>query len=333
VDEDGHDLAGWVAVLVGRLPGGTSWTRAQVADARGRVVCHEGPGEAELLVHGPSGQGEPRATLRLGAAPGEQTIRVPTETTTHLVGRVPSEYLALDPEARVIAFHLDSRQPFTLELERASGRFKAELDAAEYALLLSGSQGAAWLTDVTLTRGQRHRLGKFTLPATGHVLLRADRDTRVGNWRLELCFAKSSMKWREGALPLLAEHELLAGLYRLDAAGAGGVLESAWLEVEPGRTSELDLARLARVELEVRSAQEGPARRLRLLAFPAAQGGRSAARQVVLQPRVDGRHRQALRLPAGPWTFELLDEGRLVHRTELDVPSSGERRLEVELGP
>jgi len=335
MDEDGQDLAGWVAVLVGRLPGGARWTRALVADGRGRVVCHEGPGEVELLVHGPSGQGEPRATMRLDAAESEHTIRVPTETTTHLVGRVPSEYLARDPEARVIAFHLDSRQPFTLELDRASGRFKAELDAAKYALLLSGSQGAAWLTDVTLTRGERHRLGKFTLPETGNVLLRADRDTRAGNWRLELCFAKSSMKWREGALPLLAEHELLAGLYRLDAAGAGGVLESAWLEVEAGRAGELDLARLARVELEVRSAQETFPRRLLLVALPGggSEGGRSAARHVVLQPRVDGRHRQALRLPAGPWRLELLDEGRLVYRTELEMPSSGERRLEIELGP
>jgi len=334
VDEDERDLAGWVAVLVGRLPGGASWTRALVADARGRVACHEGPGEVELLVYGPSGQGEPRATRRLGAAEVEQAIVVPTATTTHLVGRVPSEYLAADPEARVIAFHLDSRQPFTLELERSSGRFRAELDAAEYALLLSGEKGAAWLADVTLERGERRRLGKLTLPETGHVLLRADRDTRAGNWRLELCFAKSSMKWREGALPLFEERELLAGLYRLDAVGAGGVLESAWLEVEPGGASELDLGRLARVEVEVRSADAGP-RRLRLLLFPSASAGagaaRAEARQVGLQPRVEGRHRQVLRLPEGRWTLELHDENGLVQRTELAVPSAGERRIELQL--
>ena len=334
VDEDGNDLAGWVAVLVGRLQGGGSWTRALVADAGGRLACFEGPDEAELLVYGPSGQGEPRSTRRLQVAEAEQTILVATETTTHLVGRIPTEYLAADPEARVIAFHLDSRQPFTLELDRASGRFKAELDAAAYALFVSGQKGAAWLTDVTLARGERRRLGKLVLPETGHVLLRADRDARAGNWRLELCFARSSMKWREGALPLFEERELLAGLYRLDAAGAGGVLESAWFQVEPGRSSELDLGRLARVELEVRPPRDGIARRLRLVAFPSSDGpaGRAEARLLNLQTRVDGSHRHALRLPEGAWLLELHDENGLVHRAALQVPSSGERRVEVDLG-
>jgi hypothetical protein len=165
------------------------------------------------------------------------------------------------------------------------------------------------------------------------VLLRADRDTRAGNWRLDLCLAKTSVKWREGALPLLEERELLAGLYRLDAVGAGGLLESAWLEVEAGGVSELDLSRLARVEVEVRGGEPGPARRLRLVVFPAASGGRTVARQVNLQPRVDGRQRQALRLPEGPWTIELHDENGLAQRTELAVPSAGERRIELELGP
>jgi hypothetical protein len=331
IDERGADLAGWVVVLVANRAEGGSFARMLVADATGRIECRETAGAVEVLVHGPAGMGEPRLTRRLAPAEEEQTLVVPTETSAHLVGRIPAELLAADPEARVIAYDLGSRQPFTLELEPASGRFRAELDAGRYALLLCGKSGAAWLADVTLARGERRRLGKFTLPEPGQVLLRADRpETLAGNYRLELCFGRNSMKWQEGALPLFGVYTLLAGLYRLDTAGQGGLIESGWVEVTPHGTGELDLTSLARLELELRAGADSDAAKLGLAVFRADSEPRSApARHLVLQRRPDGSFRHALRLPAGEWTVEIQDEGRALRSADVLMPSSGERSLEL----
>lgn len=331
IDEDGAALAGWVVQLVARRAEGGRFTRQLVTDPTGRVDCRDTDGEVEVLVLGPSGMGQPLLTRRLASSEEELTLVVPTERSAHLVGRLPLEVLATDPEARVIAYHLGSGQQFALELERESGRFRAELGQGQYAVLLHDRLGGALLSEVSLQRGERRRLGKFTLPETGTVLLRADRpETLSGNYRFELCFGRNSMKWQEGALPLFGAYTLHAGLYRLDTVGPGGLLESGWVEVVPGGAHTLDLTSLARLEINARRSAE--AERTWLEVFPAdgepSAAGREAERLLLLQRRSDGVFRHALRLAEGDWIVQIVDEGGETREKRVHVPAAGEHLLE-----
>ncbi|MEQ1892790.1 MAG: hypothetical protein ABL998_09630, partial [Planctomycetota bacterium] len=329
IDEHGADLAGWVVVLVASRSEGGSFERMLVADGTGLVDCRETAGPVDVLVHGPAGMGVPRLTRRLAPDENEQTLVVPSETSAYVFGLIPRELLATDPETRVIAYHLDSRQGFTLQLDPATGRFRAQLDAGRYALLLSGRQGGKLLAEITLERSERRRLGRFELEEPGQVLLRADRPaTLVGNYRLELCFDHSSMKWQEGALPLFGVYTLQPGLYRLDAAGQGGLMESGWIEVASLGSAELDLTSLARLRVEVRGEPPEVAK-LGLTAFPAGSAAsRTPARHLVLQRRADGAFRHVLRLPEGDWTVEVRDDGGTPRSADVHVPASGELQLD-----
>jgi hypothetical protein len=330
IDEHGTDLAGWVVVLVAARSEGGCFERRLVADTTGRAQCHETAGPVDVLVHGPSGMGVPRMARRLEPDENEQTLVVPSDSNAHVFGLIPREALRADPETRVIAYHLDSHQGFTLQLDAATGRFRAQLDAGRYALLLSGRQGGKLLADVTLERGERRRLGRFELEEPGQVLLRADRPaTLVGNYRLELCFGHSSMKWQEGALPLFGVYTLQPGLYRLDAAGQGGLMESGWIDVASLGADELDLTSLARLRVEVREAELGVAK-LGLTVFPAGSDcARTPARHLVLQRRADGGFRHVLRLPEGAWTVEVRDDGGTPRTAEVHMLASGEIQLEL----
>jgi hypothetical protein len=255
---------------------------------------------------------------------------VPVDPRADLFGLLPLDVLDADPETRVLAYHLESRQPFTLQLDPESGRFRAQLDAGRYALVLSGRQGGTLLADVTLARSERRRLGRLQIPEPGKALLRADRpETLIGNYRLELCFGEHSMKWQEGALPLFGVYTLLAGLYRLDAAGQGGLMESGWVEVTPLGTDELDLTSLARLKFEAR-AQDPACMKLGLAGFPAgSEPGSTAVRHLVLQRRSDGAFRHVLRLPEGDWTIAIQEEGPVQRSADIHMPAAGERTLEL----
>lgn len=333
VDEDGADLAGWVVRCLSSRSEGGRVTRQEVADRTGRVACFAGEGPFDVLVFPPSGEGEPRFSRRLTASADEYSLVVPSETGTYLVGRVPVDCLAADPSASVIAYHFASRQPFTLELERDSGRFHAELEAARYSLILSGDHGAAWLADVSLMKGERRRLGRFEPPPTGHAFLRADRDAeRGGSYRLELCVGANSVAWRQAALPLFEELELRAGLYRLDTAGSGTGPESAWLSVPPGGHAELDLTRLARVEVRVSSELTTQDKPLWLVARTKGESPQGTplepVRRVRLPRRAEGDSSYALRLPEGPWELTLCVEEDVLRQSRLDVPAGGARLIE-----
>jgi hypothetical protein len=299
------------------------------------VACFDAVGEADLAIHDPTGLGQPWLTRRIRPTGEEQELVVDESHFGILAGRLADAFGNVPAGMHLEAYETSARMPVPIRLDAKTGRFRSQLQPGTYRLVALGDHGGASLGNAEVASGERSRMGRVDPPALGQVELRADRPRNGGNYRLQVCFGHTAVKWKEGALPLFLDEPLHAGLYRLDASDDEGVLQSGWVEVRAGSASALDLGALPRVQVEAR-AHSDPSAAVWLTVLPAGAPEPPAEdpqRRILFSRRSDGRCLHTLRLPPGRWklTAEEKGEESAGAETVVDVEEGGNARVLLDL--
>jgi RNA polymerase sigma-70 factor (ECF subfamily) len=332
VDGEGTALAGRMAQLISTRDSGPRWVRWIESDTDGRIVVPEARTDADLIVYDASGLRPPVLEQEVSPSSDEQEIVVDERQLGIQVGRLATIDGIVPAQARLEAYRNGVRVPATIHFDPENGRFRSRIQPGSYALTLRTEWGGARIREVEVCPAERARLGRLDPPLLGTLTLRADALQNGESYRLSFCFGETSVKFREGALPLLSEESCYAGLYRLDAAAGDGTLQSGWVRVAPGEFTELDLERLPRVLVEVTlpSQQSGS---VQLIveesveeSMNAPPSEKEARRCLPLAWRSDGRFRHTLRLAPGTWRLRAeVGDGREAEQETVVEPGSSQR--------
>jgi RNA polymerase sigma-70 factor (ECF subfamily) len=336
LDREERALEGWVVELFSARSAGPGWVRSQVADAQGRVSFFEVGDEADMVVFDPSGQGQPWLTRRVCPSFEVQEVRVDEGRLGLLAGRLADEFGAVPANVRLEAHEESARLLTSIRIDPLTGRFRVRLQPGSYTLLVRGEHGGGRVGQAEVASGQRTRLGRVAPPAMGGLRLFADAAASQESYRLLLCSNGTGVMWREGALPLALEEPAYSGLYRLDAPGPDGILQSGWARVVEGAVTELDLEALPRVEVEVLGARDAASRvQLTIAEDHPGSAARSAEdeplRRLVLKRRSDGRMLHALRLSLGVWRLAAESDSGARVEAWLELDSDAPRRVTLDL--